>query len=697
MDRDKETNMMPQAKIWWKDGFFGLHYDFACRRGGHGTGHPAFRALLRHLGLVMTIVTSLRCAVALAVFLAAPLVAEAAAPATGHAGASGIVQTTPGTAAVPPSAQAIEAQQELAQLQHWWEAHSRWFYVGGAVAFAVLLVWLLFRFRQWLRQDAAATFRCGTLLYSKKGLVLVFAWLLWGDFCFTLMETIAGSVMPWKFKDLNASDTTTSLIMTSLPAVFNFFITPSISIWSDRIRTRWGRRLPFILTTMPFLALSLVLIAYCDSIGGWIHQQWCSGSVIDQTKVTILVLAVFAGMFDLFNMFVTTVYWYLFNDVVPPEMMGRFMAYFRLVSTIATAFYSFFLFKYALSHMRELYLAAAGIYLVGFGAMCLRIKESDYPPPEDAGPRTTLRAKIKHVAESLTISHYVYWTLEGTLICLNSGMGAFGGFLALSLVLTMGNIGLMSGIQQIIAPMFLLFVGALVDRWHSVRVCAYLGPYQAFFAFSSWIWLCVDHPSPLMFMLVATLASIFAAPANAISGVAGLPRVFALLPREKFGQYNGAMCMIRAVGIFVGGILAGLYLDLMRAVTPGHPDDPNWVYRYIFAYQAFWTIDSAYCSYKVYRGWKRLGGDKSYVPPVRHFRLADLPPHPDVDGKVNWRLLSFAGVSFLGTLLSSVLWIAYYLWWKPNPHYVTLFTIAGGLNVAMFLLYLHFIKYMERP
>ena len=51
--------------------------------------------------------------------------------------------------------------------------------------------------------------RCGTLRYTAGGILTLFFWLLWGDFCFTLMETIAGSVMPWKFKALNASNTTT--------------------------------------------------------------------------------------------------------------------------------------------------------------------------------------------------------------------------------------------------------------------------------------------------------------------------------------------------------------------------------------------------------------------------------------------------------------------------------------------------------
>jgi maltose/moltooligosaccharide transporter len=606
------------------------------------------------------------------------------------------VSTNAATDATPPS-QVLDSQRELDQMQQWWERNAVGFVWGGLLAGAVILVCLCVGLYKWYYRTPDATFKCGTLMYSKKGLLLLFAWLLWGSFCFTLMETIASSVMPWKFRSLGASNTITSLVMTSLPAVFNFFVTPSISIWSDRIRTRWGRRLPFILTTMPFLAASLVLIAYSDSIGAWINGQLADGSPIGQVKVTIMVLAVCAGMFDLFNMFVSTVYWYLFNDVVPPGMMGRFMGYFQLVSTITVALYNFLLFRYAVTHMRELYLIAAGIYLVGFGAMCFRVKESDYPPPEDAGPGTSLREKAKHVMESLSIPHYLYWTLEGTLISLAASINPFSGFLMLSLVLTMTNIGVLSGINAIVTPIFLLFVGSLVDRWHPVRASAYLGLYGTFFCLSGAVWLFVEHPSPVVFMITAAIGGVFAAPAGAMGGVASLPRVFALLPRDKFGQYNGAMCMIRAIGIFMGGILAGFYLDWIKSIVPAHADDPNWVYRYMFLYSASFGILASFCSYKVYRGWKRLGADKSYVPPVHRFRLRDLPPHPDADGVVNWRLLTFAGLACLGILIGYVIWIGYYLWWCPNLRYAVCFAVALGCSVLLFVIYVRFVKYMERP
>ena len=40
---------------------------------------------------------------------------------------------------------------------------------------------------------------------------------------------------------------------------------------------------------------------------------------------------------DFANVFVGTIYWYLFNDVVPPQFLGRFWGLFRMVSTGASS------------------------------------------------------------------------------------------------------------------------------------------------------------------------------------------------------------------------------------------------------------------------------------------------------------------------------------------------------------------------
>ena len=34
------------------------------------------------------------------------------------------------------------------------------------------------------------------LTYTKMGLLVMFLWLLWGDFCFTLMERVKPAILP---------------------------------------------------------------------------------------------------------------------------------------------------------------------------------------------------------------------------------------------------------------------------------------------------------------------------------------------------------------------------------------------------------------------------------------------------------------------------------------------------------------------
>ena len=42
--------------------------------------------------------------------------------------------------------------------------------------------------------EGGKLFRAGTLTYTKAALFSLFAWLLWGDFCFVLMEAAAPAV-----------------------------------------------------------------------------------------------------------------------------------------------------------------------------------------------------------------------------------------------------------------------------------------------------------------------------------------------------------------------------------------------------------------------------------------------------------------------------------------------------------------------
>ncbi len=187
-------------------------------------------------------------------------------------------------------------------------------------------------------RDAAGRtiYHCGPLTYTFRGLVILFAWLLWGDFCFMLMETVAPSVLPVKFKLLDASDTTISIILTTLPGIMNMTVCPWVSSASDRYRGKWGRRIPFIISTMPFLTVSLVLLGWSDQLTVGVQHMMPSLQKASPATITILLIGLFYTTFAFFNMFVGSVFWYLFNDVVPPQFLGRFMGLFRIVSSAVT-------------------------------------------------------------------------------------------------------------------------------------------------------------------------------------------------------------------------------------------------------------------------------------------------------------------------------------------------------------------------
>src|SRR5947208_15801973 len=90
------------------------------------------------------------------------------------------------------------------------------------------------------------TWSVGTLVYNRSGLINVFFWMLWGDFCLSLMDGGVGRyVVPLQLKKYGASNTLIAVINRSLIELLILVLCPVISTWSDRHRSRMGRRIPF--------------------------------------------------------------------------------------------------------------------------------------------------------------------------------------------------------------------------------------------------------------------------------------------------------------------------------------------------------------------------------------------------------------------------------------------------------------------
>src|SRR5262245_14572413 len=87
------------------------------------------------------------------------------------------------------------------------------------------------RRRRWL---------VGTLSYSTAGLIILFAWLLGGDFAWQMKERAITPVATLLVKKLQASDFVIGLLIVSLPNLVNMILGPVVSTASDRHRGRWG-------------------------------------------------------------------------------------------------------------------------------------------------------------------------------------------------------------------------------------------------------------------------------------------------------------------------------------------------------------------------------------------------------------------------------------------------------------------------
>lgn len=457
-------------------------------------------------------------------------------------------------------------------------------------------------------------FRLGSLLYSRAGLFALFGWLLWGDFCFTLMETVWSSVMPLHLRKFEASNTVISLALVTIPQLLNFVLNPIISTVSDRFRSRFGRRIPFLLFATPFVTGFLILMSFSRQIGEtlsrWLgagHDGWIG----PESLIVAVIFAIVVG-FRFFELFISTVYFYLFNDVVPEQLLGRFLGLFRVVGTGAGALFNFFVLTYAESHTSEIFLGAALLYGLSFSLMCLKVKEGTYepPPPMTDDKRRSVIGYVKSYVKTC-FSHRIYFliSLSFALATVGTCVAAFNVFLVKSLGLTLDQFGKVAAVSGIVSAVLAYPVGSLVDRFHPVRVMLY-ARIGMLIATACWaIFLFFDFVPKTTFWIFVGI-NIVGIPMSAVFNAAGIPLLMRCFPRAQYGQFCSAWAMFVSLSMVIGSAAAGGFLDLMKAAHHGS----DYFYRYVPMWTLVFYVASLFATWLLYREWLKLGGDQ-YSPP----------------------------------------------------------------------------------
>jgi Na+/melibiose symporter-like transporter len=475
---------------------------------------------------------------------------------------------------------------------------------------SIFLDWCLDRItRRSVRRPGPRIYACGTLRYTTFGLFMVFFWLLWGDFTMSLMEEVLPAVLPLQFKALGASNKVMAVLLSTIPATMNFCVNPIISFRSDRFRSKWGRRIPFLIGPTPCIAAALVAIAYAPEIGAWAHGLIAARGVVGRNTVIIATLGVLLVIFQFFNMFIASVYYYLFNDTVSSQYLARFMATFRVVGALASMTFNYFLFPHAQTHMRMIFMGAAALYFFGFISMCFGLKEGEYPPPPPlAGNRKGVWASIKTYAlECFTHPYYLNIFAYGACAQVAGACMFVTTLFYLHLGISLNQLGKFNAMMQIPGLILMIPLGIICDRLHPLRVLI-------------WTMLLLPLLSLASFFFVHDFRSMVAValigfPIMQFLGASRAPLLWLLFPKERFGQFGSAEAMARSIASIIASVLAGFFLDAMKGLYHGDEE----YYRGMYLWAFFFQMLACFFIWRVYAGWKKHGGLKNYHAPSAGF------------------------------------------------------------------------------
>lgn len=456
---------------------------------------------------------------------------------------------------------------------------------------------------------ASGQYHFGSLSYSRNQLMFLFTWLLWGDFCANLMETVIPNMIPLRLKSLGCSSTVISIFLTTVPCLVLLFWNPIISTWSDRHRSRWGRRIPFLFGGTPFMVLILVGLGFSTQLGHFFSGLL--GGVISPATASIGMIAACLVLFNMCNSFVLWPYNMLVNDVVPREVLGRFSMLFRIVSTLAVAAFGFLLFPHAETHYSEIFLGAALLFGIAYPMMCWKVKEGPYPPPEHTSKDWRSQAGV-YFRECFGHPFYLHLFLSTAFNSLGNAAAPFILLMNLSLGLELKQIGWITGGAGLLSLPVFFAAGLFVDRWNLVRLFYRGRIIQTVISACFMVYLVVELSVRQVFYFTVSLNLVLLI-ITAVMLVAMVPMNMMLLPRDRYGQFSSAISLVVGAAGAIGGLLIGGFMDGMRWFHGGS----DFAYRYAPVWMTVFYALGTYHQYRVYRYVRDTHGDNlaGFVPP----------------------------------------------------------------------------------
>ncbi len=434
----------------------------------------------------------------------------------------------------------------------------------------------------------------GTLRYNQRQLIVLFVWLMWNDFGITLIEAI-GSLNGVMMRDHGATFTQMALL-GSIGGFITPWINPWVSTWSDRHRGPYGRRRPFLLIATPIYAALMMCIPFMPDFFHFLERYPVMVRIFAHIPMNgpaffIGVCGLAAGMF---NAVVLAIFSYLYWDVVPESILGRFNSMKANVALIAGLIWSFFIYGLAEHHMKEVYVGTGVFSLVIYLLSVWRIKEGEYPPPDEHKKGGTFFAPIRaYFVECFSESFYL-WIFAASLFYQlgnNGGWYVFN-YLHYDLKLDLATLGWVDGFAKMATTGFGLllgfYIGAMTDRLKPVRlmapsyfILALVVLISYFIVHDKWTYLVTFCARNLVQFVMGVIIGAF---------------TVEVFPREKIGQFCSAQAVFYQFICNLSAPLIAMLFDRLQNNRLG------------FLWTAFFYALSGLTYLKVYLNWKRRHG-----------------------------------------------------------------------------------------
>lgn len=440
--------------------------------------------------------------------------------------------------------------------------------------------------------DKQKIWTAGTLSYTVSGIVTLFFLLLLGDFSWAMKERSVVQMIQLLFKTYGASDFFYGITVMALPSALGVIFNPIIGYRSDRCRSRFGRRIPYLLVSTPIAAGAMAGLAFSPALGAALARI----IPLHENQAVLLFLGFFWIVFEFATVLSLGVFTALVNDVVPKKFLGRFYGLFRAVSLSAGILFNYWLLGYAQKYFSELFIIIGILYAAGFTVMCLRVKEGKYPPPPDN--KLSIAGQIKgYFSGSYSKPYYLLtFAFYALAIMMLAPMNAFSLFYSKNLAVPLDHYGKCIAISYAVSLGLSYPLGVLVDRTHPLFLTIWSAILYAVFSLAGFFFITAETSFLFFFFMHNVLAGCFYTVSASL--------MQRLLPHEKFAEYASANLVISSLANIIFMPVIGHLLDLS-----GHQ------YRYSLIIAMLFAGTTVILGYLVVQRFRQYGGKNDYRAP----------------------------------------------------------------------------------